>query len=361
MKQLLCVIISMANPGIFCKPVRSLSNKKFIRGKFGLLVSFLAFIFFFNLMFSACKSSSKPTSESLSTKQAEEFIDMDNVTKDSLTGLFVFKNNGEKVTGTVVHKHWDESVIEDSVILKVIIENGVAKQINDYYLNGSLYKKYSNNKRKIERYSRAGKLLETIFLNRNNQDSIRYSHTSNGSISMIVIIDREKKEKIVKDFENDLQSKETIYNENDEVIKSYDFDEYGHKILKDIDKLELLKYQTGFYRYADYNKDQVLYQPMVLMKWKNISDEALTKDIKITGVFISGSEEWSTDDSYFQTSYGTPLQSGLARQANVTSSVGFTSPAGINGANIKCQIYINNQLYKTIKIQNKLLHTNRIQ
>lgn len=52
--------------------------------KFGLLVSFLAFVFLFNLMFSACKPASKKSEElpaEPSSKLSEEFIDMDMVVK----------------------------------------------------------------------------------------------------------------------------------------------------------------------------------------------------------------------------------------------------------------------------------------
>lgn len=202
--------------------------------KFGLLVSFLAFVFLFNLMFSACKPASKKSEElpaEPSSKLSEEFIDMDLVTKDSLTGLFVFKDDSRIVTGIVVQKHWDNRVREDSVILKMVIEDGIAKQINEYFLNGSLFMRYSNDRRKIDTYSRSGKLMGTKLLDSNFQDSINYSYMHNGSISTIVLMDRENKKKIVRKFSVDLQSKVTVYNEKNEVMESYNLDENGHIIL----------------------------------------------------------------------------------------------------------------------------------
>lgn len=320
--------------------------------KFGLLVSFLAFVFLFNLMFSACKPASKPS---------EDFIDRDSLTIDSVTGLVVLKNDREKiVSGTYTFKQWDE-VCEDTIIVKVIVENGVINQINHYYLDGSLFRNCIKDKQKIDSYWQSGKLWTTDYLNKDGQDSIRYFYESDGSVSIIKLTDLVKKEYTIKEFENGLQSKEYIFNENHEVIKSYDFDEYGHKIIPEIDKLELVEYQSGFYRYTDYNKDQVLYRPMVLMKWKNVSAEALSNFIRIEGVFISGSEELSKDSDLFQSMSGAPLESGFTRQASFKCSVGFVNPLRINGADVKCHIYINKQLYKTIKIENKFLSSNRIQ
>lgn len=309
---------------------------------------FLGLFFVYSLLFSAC------------TTPTERVIRTDEVFRDSVSDVLLLKKNKEKVTGIVVEKYWDE-FCKDSVQRKFVVEEGKIQKSGDYYLSGGLYREYLKSHRRINFYYPSGSLWKVTLLNQRFLDSMETIYDTDGLLVMKILMDYSKKEKMIGEYKKGVQIKESIYNENGDVIKSYDCDEDGNKIIPDIEKLELLKYQTGFYRYADYTRGEVLFQPMVIMKWKNISGEALTENIKITGVFISGSEEWSTDDTYFQTSYGTPLQSGLTRQANVTSSVGFTNVAGIVRANVKCQLYINKQLYKTIKIQNKELHSNRMQ
>lgn len=306
---------------------------------------------FLNLVFSACTLS-------------ERIINADEVVMDSTSNILLFRMNKERITGVVVGKCRNEW-LEATIQRKTVVEDGVIKEVTDYYQSGELFLKRLDNGHRIQFYSMGGLLMTTILRDQTYQDSIRFLYDSNGRWKTQVLFDWEKKEKTIKEYKRGVQYKETVYTTEGEgmgeVIRSYDFDDDGNKIIPDIEKLELLTYKTGFYRHVDYNQEQVLFQPMVLMKWKNISGEALTNKIEITGVFISGSEEWSTDDTYFQTSYSTPLQSGLTRQAAVTSSVGYRSVAGIVGASITCQIYINKQLYKTIRIQNKQLHSNRIQ
>jgi hypothetical protein len=99
------------------------------------------------------------------------------------------------------------------------------------------------------------------------------------------------------------------------------------------------------------------------MRWKNISNEPLNERIIMEGVFIDNekAEELSKGSDYFQGYSNTPLQVGLSRQSSLHSSVGFTGIWGIRGADFSCQILINGQLYKTVKINNKQLPSNRIQ
>ena len=125
----------------------------------------------------------------------------------------------------------------------------------------------------------------------------------------------------------------------------------------------MVEYKTGFYEHRNYNYGQILYQPMVIMKWKNISNEPVTERIEIEGVFIDNKkeEEWSKGSDYFQSSSGTPLQVGLSRQSSLQSSVGWTSYNAISGSDVSCQIFINKQLYRTVKINNVHLTSNRIQ
>lgn len=134
------------------------------------------------------------------------------------------------------------------------------------------------------------------------------------------------------------------------------------KAISAIEQLELVEYKTGFYEYRDRDHYELLYQPIVIMKWKNISDEPLVESIKMKAVFIDNKkdEEWSNTSRYFHDYSDAPLQAGLSRQLDITSSVGFTSYLGIENANISCQIFINDQFYKTVKIKNEYVSSNRL-
>jgi hypothetical protein len=166
---------------------------------------------------------------------------------------------------------------------------------------------------------------------------------------------------VMKEFDiNGKQMSEFIF-ENDSIIKSYSF-ENGIKIIPVTDDLELVAYKTGFYKYVDLNNYQILFQPIVIMKWKNISNVPFSKKMEIRGIFINNktSEEWDTSHAYFQSSLDSPLQPGISRQTNVKSNTGYTSSWSIDEADISCDIYINDQFYKSIKIKNDYLTSNRI-
>ena len=102
---------------------------------------------------------------------------------------------------------------------------------------------------------------------------------------------------------------------------------------------------------------------MVILKWKNKTTTPISEKIEIEGVFIDNSkkEEMDIASDYFQGYSDSPLQPNLSRQCALQSSVGYLSPAGIYRANISCQILVNGSLFKTIKIANNLLTSNRIQ
>lgn len=99
---------------------------------------------------------------------------------------------------------------------------------------------------------------------------------------------------------------------------------------------------------------------LLFLKLKNTSDKPLKDEITVTGVFTSDDEEWSNGSFYFQRTWENPLQPGLARQISIKSDVGWTNPAGVGRANISCQLLINGNVYKTVKIANKFLYSNRI-
>ena len=297
---------------------------------------------------------------SCSSKLERQTVCFDEVNVDTLTNLVTFKKNDKKVTGSVVKKVWNDFVEEEVLEIYKVVDGNIQNVTRNYF-NGNLYQRFSHGGRKIYLYQKSGELWQKCYLTKDFQDSVWYIYDRNGALLKKRFVDFENKQQICITYENNLPVEETTFDEKGYEIKTYDFDKNGEKIIPDVEKLELLKYQTGFYRQVNYNREEVLYSPIVIMQWKNISDKPLTKSIELKCVFISGTEEWSTNDTYLQTSYGAPLQSGLSRQVHLISSVGYTSPYGISRANVKCQIYINNQLYKTIRIQNKQLSSNRLQ
>jgi len=120
--------------------------------------------------------------------------------------------------------------------------------------------------------------------------------------------------------------------------------------------LEEVECKTGFY-ISD------LCTPIVIIKWKNASSEPISGSIEVKGIFIDNKkgEELYTDTNFFRYSMDPPLQSGLSKQFSLKSGIGYTSVAILADADISCQIYVENELYKTIKIKNEELDSDRIQ
>jgi hypothetical protein len=270
-------------------------------------------------------------------------IDGEKVNVDDSTKVYTYKDNGNMVTGTVVFYELDPRTAKK--FKQAIREVKEGKRINkgyDYYPDGSIKAEYT--------YDPNGLITGTVKL---------FYH--NGQIYSTTEFKDNKECGISKVFRDDgKQAKELVF-EIGKIIKEYDFDDNGKKIIPAIERLELVEYKSGFYEYRDMIHFQLLYQPMVIMKWKNISDEPITERIEIEGIFISKSEEWAKTSDYFQGYSDPPLQAGISRQSALQSSVGYTNAYGIYNANITCQIIINKQLYKTVKINNEFLTSNRIQ
>jgi len=271
-------------------------------------------------------------------------IDGEKVNVDDTTKIYTYKDNGNLVSGAVVFYELDPKTAKKYKLSIREVREG--KRINkgyDYYPNGAILAEYQ--------YDEKGLVTGTA----------KYFF-ENGQLGATSEFKDNKQNGIMKEFDSNGNQTKEISFEAGEKVKEYDF-ENGKKIIPAIEKLELVEYKTGFYEYKDLTHYQLLYQPMVIMKWKNISSEPLDESIKIEGVFIDDKkgEEWSKSTDYFQGYSDTPLQVGLSRQSSLQSSVGFTSYWGIQGANISCQILINGQLYKTVKIKNEYLSSNRIQ
>ena len=272
-------------------------------------------------------------------------IDGEKVNVDDSTKIYTYKDGGKKVTGTVTF--YELNPLTSKKFKQAVREVKDGKRINkgyDYYANGSVNAEYS--------YDENGLIAGTVKF-----------YFPNGKVASTQEFKDNKENGVSKEYREDgTQSKETIF-EAGTKTKEYDFDDSGKKIIPAIERLELVTYKTGFFEYIDYNHNQLLYQPMVIMKWKNKSDQAITETIEIEGIFINNTkeEEMAKTSDYFQGYSDAPLQPNLSRQGVLQSSVGYTNASGIYGANISCQIIINKQLFKTVKINNDFLTTNRIQ
>jgi hypothetical protein len=264
-------------------------------------------------------------------------IDGKKVNVDDTTKIYTYKENGNLVTGTVVLYELDPKTTKEYKFSVRKIREG--KRINkgyDYYPNGAVYAEYE--------YDNNGLITGTV----------NY-YFENGKLGKTSEFKENKQNGLTKEFDRNGNQVKEITFEADKKVKEYDF-ENGKKIIPAIEQLQLVEYKTGYYQ-------EELFLPMVIMKWKNISDKPLEEIVIIEGIFINNKkgEELSKSLDYFQGYSSAPLQVGLSRQSTLRSSVGFTSPRGVFEGDISCQILINEKLYKTVKIKNAYLYSNRIQ
>jgi len=109
-----------------------------------------------------------------------------------------------------------------------------------------------------------------------------------------------------------------------------------------LDKLGLEEVECYSGRFT--NNDFV---PIVIIKFKNASNKPITESINIKGVFIDnekGEVLYEDNSGYLS---ATSLQPGLTNKVRLIDNVGVNPSLD---ADISCQIYINDQLYKTVKI-----------
>lgn len=150
-------------------------------------------------------------------------------------------------------------------------------------------------------------------------------------------------------------------NTNEEELESQQQSISQQQIYSVLDSLELVDYETGYYEYININSNILLYQPQIILKFKNKSSIPIKGNVEISAIFIKGDEEWSNESSYFQSKYtDEPLQPGLARQTALQSSVGWTNFMAIRNSNVSVRILMNGILYKTFPIDNILMTSNRI-
>jgi hypothetical protein len=137
--------------------------------------------------------------------------------------------------------------------------------------------------------------------------------------------------------------------------KTEEYEAQKEVIKKPFEKLKLVTMKTGYYENVNLNNAQVIYQPIVIMKWKNISDEPFKDAMKIRVLFIQGDEEINNSEVSF-VSYGdSPLEVGLNRQCYVKSDVGYTNSYAISDSKIKARIFFDGELNQEIDIDKEII------
>ena len=109
--------------------------------------------------------------------------------------------------------------------------------------------------------------------------------------------------------------------------------------------MELTTYKTGFF--PTWNA----FNPMVILKLKNISSRNLTWDddrIKVTATFISEGEELGSDYCYIPSSSDAPWNPGISRQIYFKSNWTAMYDTAMK-SKITCKIYIDNRLCKSFE------------
>lgn len=253
------------------------------------------------------------------------------------TGVRILKKNGKKVNGIVERQ--TTNFLNQAIVRQTKFVDGVGVEIRDY-INGECvgHIEYSNNQITGTFYGKTGDKTYTMSMKDGKADGLYQVFDPSGK-----------------------QVYEAVF-EDGKPVKTYDFDSNGNKIIPIEEKLDLVAYKTGFYEYVNYNHNTIVYCPIVIMKFKNISDMPINDDesVKITATFIENDEELASGNEYLIGYNDPPLSPGVSRQCSIMSTVGPTSYNSIYNANISCQLAINGKPYKTIKIANEIRPTNRM-
>ena len=296
-------------------------------------------------------------------------IDPNAIMMDTITNYYVFKENGEKVTGIVEEKSKMYG-IQDSVTLRRVFKVGILIESNVFYADGKVYLKGYFDPQKInfinkmEQFTPEGDLVlvEEYDLLGRNVKRIRYYGSDSTEISLSNYTNNTV---TITSYKNNLPRVELVCAMQDgfivKVNKTYSFDKNGDRITPAIDKLEVLENKTGFYRVWNEESREYEYHPMVILKMKNITPYSLDEDIFVSAAFVMEGEDIGTYYSVFNRP-DSPLASGLARQVYVTcNGVTWYSASAIKKAQVKCQIEINGNPYKEVEIANEVLTSNMIQ
>lgn len=272
-----------------------------------------------------------------SCNDSPKIYSYDEVQRDS-SGVFIFKKNGKIVNG-ILERHIDHFFLKEPSVRHIKVVDGLGVGIKDYINDECVgHIEYANSEMTGTYYGKIGNKTYTMALKDGMADGLYQVFDPSGK-----------------------QVYEAVFKDG-KPVKTYDFDSNGNKIIPIEEKLDLIAYKTGFYEYVNYNHNTIVYCPIVIMKFKNISDMPINDDesVKITATFIENDEELSSGNEYLIGYNDPPLSPGVSRQCSIMSTVGPTSYNGIYNANISCQLAINGKPYKTIKIANEIRPTNRM-
>lgn len=269
--------------------------------------------------------------------RAPQIYSYNEVEKDS-TDVWTLRKNGKKVNG-IVERHTKHFLLNRPCVQRIDVVGGIDVGFKDYIDDECIGSaEYADNGETGTYYGEQGYNTYTVALKDGIPDGICEVFDSDGK-----------------------QIREIVF-EKGELVKTYEFDSEGDKIIPIEERLELVAYDTGFYESVNYNRNEVLYCPIVIMKFKNISDSPIKDGYdKINATFLSENEVWDSGFTYLIGLGDPPMSPGIMRQFHIESSVGYLSYNAIGNANIVCQLFINDKPFKTIRVENKVVRTNRIQ
>lgn len=298
---------------------------------------------------------------------SSRIIDPNAVMKDSVTNYYVFKANGEKVTG-IVEEKWEGPGTQDSVTHRRVLKKGVMIENNAFYADGKVFIKAYLDPQKInvtnrmEQFTPEGRLERVEEYDSIGRDMKMTVYEGNDSTE-IVSYDYENYAVTITTYKNNIPRVELVCAMHGgrigEVIKSYEFDKDGNRITPAIDKLEVLECKTGFYPIWNEETLGVRYHPIVILKMKNITDSDLYGEVVVEGTFIKNGEDVGSQGVYFQRK-SRSLSSGLARQVYLICSV-HCDMSAVRTSHITCKISIDGNSYKEVEIANEVLTSNMIQ
>jgi hypothetical protein len=132
------------------------------------------------------------------------------------------------------------------------------------------------------------------------------------------------------------------------IIKQQQKEKANSKGLIYFGKISIVEIETGF---DPYHNSSDLWLPCVAIKFKNISNQDINDLIKVTTIFIDNSEgeQIGTDYNYL-TSKTEMLICGTTKQMRFSGSTGWY---GIQNQNVTAKIYIEDELVKSLKVNNK--------
>lgn len=112
-------------------------------------------------------------------------------------------------------------------------------------------------------------------------------------------------------------------------------------------KVELIDMKTGYYN--DY-------YPAIIMRWKNVSPNNITKSVTVNVAFFLENEELSQHNEYLHSFHHTPFERGTTRQIFVKSNIRLR-----NKGSVIAKIYVDDLLYDVVKVENQYLISNMLQ